>query len=933
MKKLSFLVYAIFLIVFAQAQENPYGKTLPNDPNMRIGTLENGMTYYIMKNKKPEGMANFYILHNVGAIEEADNQQGLAHFLEHLAFNGLDNLPGNQMREYLQSIGVMFGRNLNAGTGQESTMYMITDVPMLRQGIIDTALLVLHDWSHYISLKPEAIDKERGIIIEELRTTSSYASDRMEKLTYPVLFNHSKYADRNVIGTEKVLSSFSHQQLIDFYHTWYRPDLQAIVVVGDIDPDAIEKQVKELLGSIPARQNPVPKEKILIPDNTQDMAVVASDPEQSGNDITIIIPVEKIPKEYQNTTFAFRQGIIKQLIGAMANERLGDMAKQENAPFTNARLFVTGLTRNNDVLFGRISAKNGKIAAATEAVSTEMERIRKYGFTASEFERAKTNTLKMAQTQYENRNDRKNDQLSSLVFGNFYANSPILDPQVQYQLYNQILETLTLDDINRAIRAYYPDKPARIVVEATQSEQNPLPSADDMIAAYHRGKDAKIDPKEEKAIPTSLISKEPRPGKIVRTSEDTFGNIVWELGNGAKVVVKKTNFKKDEVLMSAYAMGGQSNVDDRLVAASRMFSSFMNQFGAGEFSNTELPKVLAGKQVSAYFRFEHFTYGITGNSSSKDVKTMLQLAYLRFMQPRYDASEFNTIKKTTENNLLNRQNLPAAVFNDSVLNTFYGHSPRRSNPNLEMLKTVELENLKEIHQKVFDGVGGMTFNFVGNMDVDSLKQWVELYIASLPEGKPKVSHDNVTSPQGRIDNIFTRKQEEANKASVYMLFNGDAEFNLSNSVTMSALSHILRLRYTDEIREKRSASYGVGVNGNINIVPVPKYSLTVGFDTNGEMALELTEVVRDEIRKIAENGPREDDMQKMREFFLKDFKNQLVENSAWNSWIESYYRFGLNQPDDFLATMEKMTPKDIQALARKILDDENMIRVIMLSEK
>lgn len=931
---LLFILVLLNANLTAFSQNYELTKVMPNDPEIRTGKLDNGMTYYIRKNDKPAGMAEFYIIHNVGAIQEKPEQNGLAHFLEHMAFNGTEHFPDKQLLNYLETIGVQFGRNVNAYTSQEETVYSMTDVPMTRETILDSALLILRDWSHYISLLPEEIDKERGVILEELRTGRD-ASRRMFDKSAPLIYNHTKYADHLIIGTEEILKNFKPEEIKAFYNEWYRPDLQAIAIVGDFDPDTVEKKVKELFASVPGRENPTPKKEIVIPDYNRDEALIVTDPEQTYTTATIFYPNNIFPIKDNDKYSAQVKNMTFTLITTMLNETLNDIAQQPDAPFLYAGVGYGSRSVNSDYFYGGVVTSENALPQGIEALTVEIERVQRYGFSQSALDRAKANILKANETAYENRNDRKNSYFINQIQDNFLGNYPMLSAEEDYKITKNFIEKVSLDEVNTMIPELIPEKYVAIIANTPEKTDIPVPDAAEILAAYKRGKTAEIEKATTQENIQPLINENIAPGRITASETDELGNIVWKLSNGAKVVFRKTDFKQDQVLFAAYEKGGSSLLENEEMIPLEFLCPVVSSSGLGNLSANELRKALAGKSAYVGISVSDYNHGLSGSASSTDIETLLQLVYLSYAHPRFDETDFDVTMNKIASSLKNYEVDPGAAMTDSILKTIYGSNPRvvTTAQAAQNMNKVTLNQLRKIYSKLYNGANGVTFYIVGNVDEEILKPLVEKYLASLNRNEIKNWNNvNLEPLQGDISNIFHRKQETP-KSSVRMDFKGDFNYNLDNIIALDMLTHILRIRYTESIREEKGATYGVGVGNSTSDIPKPAYSLTVSFDTNGDVAEETSELIIDEIEKIAKNGPMDNDLTKAKEVFLKNFNNNLKENNAWLSWILAYHEKNMNYYDDYVSIVSSINKQKLQNLARQILESRSKFKIIMLPEQ
>nr|WP_231290697.1 M16 family metallopeptidase [Alistipes timonensis] len=937
MKKLMMLAVAAFAAAGAMAQMN---QPIPADPELRTGKLENGMTYYIRHNDKPKGQADFYILHDVGAIQENDSQQGLAHFLEHMAFNGTKNLPGKQLTEYLETVGVKFGANLNAGTSWDQTIYNISDVPTSREGIIDSALLILHDWSHFIALEPKEIDSERGVIMEELRTRDG-ASWRSTMKLLQALGKGTKYEHRNLIGYLDGLKNFQHKELEDFYAQWYRPDYQAVVVVGDIDVDAVESKIKALMADIPApAADASHKETIVVPDNEEPIVSIFTDPEMQGTKVQLFIKRPALPKQMGNTIVAEANNVIEAYMTTMENARLQEIAMQPDAPFLGAGMGtgdVIGIIPTLNATVFVAMTQDGKLARGFEALYTELEKVRRYGFTQGEFERAQENLMRQAERTYANRNDRRNGEFVQSYLNNYSKNSPIPDAETEWQLDSMLIKMLNVDAVNAFAAQTITPANQVIIVNAPEKEGLTTPTAEELLAIRDKVAAGEVTAYEDNVVKEPLIPEGTvlKGSPVKKTAEDAkLGTTEWTLANGAKVVVKHTDFKADEVRMSAVAKGGLSVLSDGEFYMGEMMPAVNSMSGVGKFSATELKKQLSGKSASVQPAVENYSSAMKGVCSPKDIETMLQLLYLNFTQPRFDRADYDNLIKMVRSQLENARTNPDFLMQEKVIDVTYGDNPRRQMISNEIVDKFDFEQLPAIYAKLYPGANGFVFTFVGNIDPETLKPLVEKYIGSIPAAKKPLNYidDKVAPVKGEVTEEFTAPMQQP-KVSVLYYYSGKMPYTFKDRMALSFLAQALNSRYLISIREEKGGTYGVRVKGSTEYIPHQTYDMTISFDTNEEMADELCEIVLKEIQEIAENGPKTEDIEKNREFMLKNWKNSLELNQGWMNYIQAKYGSGLNYVGEYEQAVRDLTNADVQALAKKILADGNLVKVVMRPAK
>lgn len=920
------------LLSFGQGNGMDLMQVVPNDTLVRMGTLDSGIRYYIRHNAKDPQRANFHIVYDVGAVQEEDNQNGLAHFLEHMAFNGSKHFQGNALIDYLQSIGVRFGENLNAMTGQENTTYMVTNVPITREGIVDSVLLVLHDWAGFITLDPKDIDEERGVIREEWRQGQS-ADMRLFEKQMPVLYNNSIYSKRNVIGNEEVLSSFTYDDLKSFYHKWYRPDMQAFVIVGDFDVDVMEAKLKATMSDIKAFTEQTPKKEVVIADNETPLVSVETDPEATGTQIQLMFRHPSVPKPYANLLVAQKRSILANLVSTMINERLEDISKKENAPFLQAGAIYTAFVQPADIFYVAATSKDGASIPALEAVYTELLRMQRGGFTASEFERAKTNLLSGSESAYNNRNDRRNGEFVHAYMNNFIDNSPYPSPEYKREMTKLLLETTLLEEVNAVAAALVRDLNSAVLIAAPASSV--VPTNAEVLASIEKVKGSEIAIfTEDVAIVPLVDASKIKAGKVKSEQAGQYGSTVWTLSNGVKVIVKPTDFKADQVVMEGLQLGGASTISNlKDLASINFYPYFAENAGLGAFSQSELNKMLTGKIASAKASIRNFSATVGGSSTPKDMETMLQLAYLRMVAPRFEQSDLNVVMAQMQAVLPNYENTPDYIFNKVLAEKTTGNNPRTvfTNLSMAMLDSVSLESMSRVYKQQFANANGMTFVFTGNIDKKILKPLVERYLGSLPSAKqaPSYGKHDIENVKGVVKDEFKTTMETP-KVTAAVVYSGDINWTLSERLNLEAISHILRERYTKSIREEAGGSYGVWVQMEYDNLLRPAYEMYVLFNTDPAKINELLPIVYKEVNEMAEKGVSEENLKMFKEFSAKKFAENNINNQVWKSYLQDFYRWGYDNYTDYLKNLDGVTLESVQATANKIFSQKNTVTVVQL---
>ena len=913
---------------------------LPVDSDVRIGKLDNGMTYYIRHNEKPKGQASFYIYHDVGAIQEDDDQQGLAHFLEHMAFNGTKNLPDKQIIEKLETIGVQFGNNLNAFTSWDCTQYMVMDLPVTEENV-DLALLILHDWSQFIALQTEEIDSERGVIMEELRTRDG-AGLRAQNDMIRNLFKGSLYEQRNLIGYLDGLKSFDQQALVNFYKKWYRPEYQALVIVGDIDVNQIESKIKALMADIPASPaDAAQKVMHTVPATEQPIVSIFTDPEMTQSSVMMFARRDALPKEYKNTIVGYSYDLIYSFASIMMNERFEEIAQAANAPFLGGGMSEgsIGICPTMESTMFSATAHEGRIDEAFRAMYTEMERMRRHGFTAGEFERAKQEILRWAERSYTNRNDVSNAEYAQRYLDNYAEGTPMMDAETEWMLDQQFINSLTVEQINEAyLQMVAPNQNLVILARSPKKEGVAVPTEAELLAIKAEVEASEIAPFEDNTVIEPLLnpSLKLKGSKVKATAtNDSLGYTEWTLKNGIKVVVRPSTLKADEVIIYATAKGGKSMLSDADYFHGDYLAMVMQQSGISKFSATELAKQLSGKSAHASVGVGAYEHAVNASGSPKDIETILQLMYLNFTAPRFDETDLQNLKNMYVPYFRNMEADPGYLMGKAFQETLYQNHVRRQATSAAQIESLNIETLASVHKQLFSYADDFRFVIAGNVDLKTLKPLVEKYIGSLPTSKKveyAVVDDGVRTATGKVTNDFRVAMQQP-KVSVYLTFSGAIEDNAKNRLVLDLLTRALDSRYMVSIREEKGGTYGVHVQGGINEYPVEQYMAIIVFDTNEQLADELIDICDAEIAKIAENGPLADDIAKSKEFLQKNYANVLENNSGWMSAIERWYEEGYNYKEEYLGILESITLEDVQAMAKKMLEDGNRTLVVMRPER
>jgi len=896
---------------------------VPFDQNVRRGKLENGLTYYIRHNEKPAQRANFYIAQKVGSILEEEDQRGLAHFLEHMAFNGTVNFPGKSLLNYMEHNGVKFGENVNAYTSIEQTVYMLTNVPTTNMNLVDSCILILHDWSSFISLESEEIDKERGVIMEEKRTRNS-AQQRMWEKMLPDIYPNSPYGHRMPIGTDEVIMGFDHEALRAYYHKWYRPDLQGIIIIGDVDVNEVESHLKTIFEDIPAPIDPAERTRFEVADNAEPIVSICTDPEETNYDVSVFYKHDIVPFEERNDIQYWLKGYIDELVSTMYNNRMEELTQKANPPF----IFGYGyygtffVSDSKDAWSSMAYAKDKDgIDEALNAIVAENKRMQQYGFTASEFERAKADLMKRIENQYAERDKQETARLFGPILSHFLTNEPLPGIENEYMLLSQIMPMLPVEAINEYAKELIREDNIVITVTGPEKGDVTMPTKEEVLAMFEKANQVEVEPYVETVSNEPLIAVLPVKGSIEsKKHDDTFDATVLTLKNGVKVIYKPTTFKDDEIVMSAYSFGGYSVMDQSDPYTLQEINSLATLGGVGNFSAIDLPKVLAGKKASVYPSIGMMTEGMGGNCSARDLETMLQLTYLYFTSPRADEEAFQSYITRAKAMVANAESDPLTAFRDNLMLAMYDNHPLVKRMKAEDYDKVDYAKALKLYADRFKDANNFVFTFVGNIDPETFEPLVEQYIGALKSKKNNETWTaNVpTITEKDFNNHYTKAMENP-KVTCYTIFSGDMEYTRKNQLTMQALNDVMDIVYTEKIREDEGGTYGVGVQGNLSLRPKETFMFLIGFDTNKEMYEKLMGIAIAELQNVANEGPRPEDLKKVKEFLVKKHSEDMESNRYWMSCIQSVERDNINPMQDYNDIINGITADDVANMAKAVL--------------
>ena len=931
------LMALILCLGLQQAAAQMQLPPLPVDKNVRIGKLDNGLTYYIRHNEKPENRVEFYIAQKVGSILEEPQQRGLAHFLEHMAFNGTKNFPGDErglgIVQWCESKGIKFGTNLNAYTAVDETVYNIENVPSTDAAIVDSCLLILHDWSNAILLADKEIDKERGVIREEWRSRN-VGMLRLYTEAQPVLYPDSKYSDCMPIGSIDVINNFPYQAIRDYYAKWYRPDLQGIIVVGDIDVNQMEQKIKTLFADIKMPENPAERIWYPVPDNEEPIVYIGKDKEIDTPMVDIYFKHDATPDSIKGSVLYLAQDYMMSAIARMLNERLSELAQSANPPFNmagcspDADFFLSGTKKSFDIT---AYTKDDGLSNGLKVLLQEVERVRRHGFTESEYARARANILQQLESQYNEREKTNNMAYVNQCLQHFLHAEPMPGIEYEYATLNQLAPNIPVQAINQVAQQLITNNNQAVFIAAPDKEGVVIPTKEEVIADLKAMPTLQVEAYVDKVSNEPLIKEAPKGGKIVSQKDNAlFGATELTLSNGIKVYVKKTDFKADEIRMQGFSLGGRSLFD----AADKLNYSTMNGVvdagGAGNFSNVELTKLLAGKKVSVTATVNNTQENVSGSCSPKDFETMMQLTYLYLTQPRKDEEAFASFKNRLKAQLESAEANPLSAFSDTLSYELQGHNARYLNLKAAMVDQMDYDRILELYKQAFADCGDFQFILVGNAELDSIKPYIETYLGALPATNAKQTYNKanlLTIAKGTKENIFAKEQQTP-MATVAMIINGNVEYNLRNYVLLSVLNQALDMVYTEEIREKEGGTYGVSTFGQLGSEQ-QNAILQIVYQTDPAKFEHLNGIINTLLDKMAKEGPSAEQMQKIKEYMLKKHADNQKENSYWMDNIKEVLYTGVDMTKDYEALVNGITAQDVAKFAADLLKQGNKLTVVM----
>ena len=926
-------IVALFFACNIYAQQ---GK-IDNDNTIRKGILPNGMTYYIRHNAQTKGVADFYIAQKVGSILEEKRQRGLAHFLEHMAFNGTKHFPGNTLQPgivaWCESVGIKFGANLNAYTSVDQTVYNISAAPITREGVIDSCLLILNDWSHELLLTDKEIDKERGVIEEEWRTRrSGMAMQRLSEQAMPVIYAGTKYSDCMPIGNIDIVRTFPYNDLRDYYSKWYRPDLQAIIVVGDINEDKIEEKIKKLFAKIPLPQNPAHRIYYPIGNNEKMILYTATDKEQPTVNFTLYMKRDVTPKQERNTIQNYADDYKTNILRMAINDRLEELSRTKNAPFISASVrsgnFFLASTKDAFELSGVL--KEGKVIEAIQLLVGEVERARANGITIDELKRGKAEMLSYAENDYNDRSNRRNGEFVEQCVQNFLEETPIIEPEKELEIVRKLDKTVTIDDVNALAKTIITNQNQVVTMFGPDKNTFKMPTNSSIENAILKAQKQHYTPyKTQNTLTERLITKLPKPGSIRFERTYKYGYTEFTLSNGLKVYVRPTNFEPDEVNLKLFSLGGKNIYPDSEMPNLTYLMAGATIGGVAQYNDLTLEKMLAGKTATVTPFIDNDTRGMAGTSNVKDTKTLLELVYLYFTQPRKDPQAFKNLMEQQQEFLTNAHVNPMLAYNDTLHKVAYATN-RMASMNKEQLKRVNYNRIMHIYKELFANAANFKLILTGNININKLRPLLCQYIATLPSNNTKETIGTYEPKlvDGKKTYIFHKKQTTPT-AITTIVIKGKMEYNNRNELLMDAIGQLLRIVYTEKVREDKGGTYSVQASGDLQHHPNDEALLRIAFQTDPQKYNDLIPIVYKELEKMATEGPSQQDLDKVKAYELKVYNQVLRMNNYWEYVLYTDLYNGIDVDTDFRYIVENMTCDDIRTTLRNLLNQNNCIEVTM----
>lgn len=925
---------ALVLFLFPAAlfaQELKPTDAIPFDPNVKKGTLKNGLTYYIRKNSKPENKVDLRLVINAGSILESDDQQGLAHFMEHMCFNGTKRFPKNQLVDYLQSIGIKFGQHLNAYTSFDETVYFLP-LPSDNPEKLEKGFQIIEDWAFNANLTPEEIDKERGVVLEEYRLGLG-ADKRMEDRYIPKMMYQSKYADRLPIGKKEILQNFTYEKLTNFYKDWYRPNLMSVIVIGDIDVAQMEQKIKDHFENYKNPANEKPRKVFDVPNHKETLVAIESDKEAAQTQIQLLYKDYEVQKKIR-TIKDLQDKLAEGVFSTMLNNRLNELANSPTPPFTFGYTYHGGtFARNKEAFQSFAMIDEKKQIEALKVLVAENERVKKFGFTTGEFERAKSEIISRIENQYKDRDKTNSEDLIWECQSNFLEESPMPGIEWEYQNMGKILSSIKLEQVNGLIKDFIKNDNRVVVITSPEKEGLKKVTEKEVLEALVvNTKDLK--PYEDKAVASSLLRKPIKEGAIVKKeTNDKIGTTTLTLSNGAKVTYKKTDFKNDEILLEAISFGGTNMYSNEEIKKTQFANNGLTEAGFSGLTQNDIDKFMAGKIASVTPYISNVTEGFRGNTTPKDLEYAFQMLHAYFTDLNFDKAAFEGYKQKQSNFMGNMISQPGFYFQQEFYGYLNKENPRWNGivPTEEKWAATDYELAYKKFKERFANAADFEFFFVGNVDDAAMESFAKKYIASLPSNNTKETAKDLGYRflKGDLKKVINKGKDP--KSNVTIMYYGDAVYSSNDAVAMTALGEVLTIKLVEELRENESGVYGVSARGSMSKIPYESYGFNISFPCGPENAEKLTASALAELDKIVKNGPEEKDVNKYKEAEALEYKKKIKENRYWLTNFTRSFMNGSN-PEEILTASEKVkavTAKEIQEVAKKYLTKDKAIGVLM----
>jgi len=928
-KSLAILVILPFALFAQTPKKRP--ANLPLDPAVRTGRLANGFTYYIRHNEEPKNRVIFYLANKVGSILETDDQRGLAHFMEHMSFNGTKHFPKNELVNYLQKSGVRFGADLNAYTSFDETVYQLP-LPSDNPELLQNGLQIMRDWAQDATLDPIEIDKERGVVLEEKRLGKG-ASDRMRQVYFPLILNHSRYADRLPIGVDTVLDNFKSATIKSFYQDWYRPDLQALIIVGDINVDEMEKEVKSKFSDLKNPEKEKPRTTYTVSLTGKNQFISVTDKENRVTSAEMLI---KHPEPELRSATDYRNFIIRSLFNEMLSARYAELTRQADPPFISGGAAVTNFLNSLDIYSARVAAKPGELEKGLKAVWRETVRVNRFGFTEPELERAKKNYLSLIEFSFKQKDKTPSNRYVNEYLQYFLKGTAAPGIDEEYRLTQSDLQAITVADINAVCKEYIKPVDRDVLITAPEKEKANLPNQSTVENWLTQVEAESIQPYKDETSKLPFFSHEPVAGKIIKQESDEVLHITTlTLSNGVKVVLKPTDFDSNQVLFNAFAPGGSSLYSDADFQSANYAAALTGIGGVGNYNTSELEKYLSGKQASVGLGISERYELISGGSATNDMETMLQLAYARFTEPRLDKGVADGFINRNKAGLANRANDPNSVFADTVNTVLYQGNVRRTGPSVAKLDQINLDRAFEIYKERFADASNFTFVFIGNFKIEETKPLIEKYLGGLPSTYKGENYKDlgIRSPRGKIEKTVYKGTEP--KATVDLIFSGAFDYSAAEKIQLDALKEVLQIRLLERLREDESGVYSPRVSESVIKYPHDaRYSFNISFGCSPKNVEKLIASALDEVNKLKTSGPPQVNVDKYK---AEDQRTRETDLKS-NIWWMSYLMDNLENQDDLheLGTYDsdvaKVSPASLKIIAEKYLSGENYIKLVLMPD-